>query len=82
VTQCPWKIHWAAGQEHTTQCGRNRHSDQHHRGRHPNPDSSTGYTVIQWIAGDRREYTGEWPGPCVETPGCVLHTRHKGRCAT
>jgi hypothetical protein len=80
--QCPWKIHWAKGQEHTTQCERNTHTDPNHRGNHPNPRAPGGATIIAWVAGDRREYTGGWPGPCVLTRGCVLHTGHVGRCAT
>jgi len=78
--RCPVKIHWARGQEHTTQCDRLRHTDPYHRGRYPSPHPS-GYTVISWQAGDRREYTGEWPGPCVLVKGCVLHTGHVGKCA-
>lgn len=38
-------------------------------------------TLLSWQAGDRREYTGGWPGPCTRTGGCTLHTGHHGRCA-
>ncbi len=31
---------------------------------------------------DRRTFHGEWPGPCPTTPGCVLPSGHRGRCAT
>jgi hypothetical protein len=43
--------------------------------------------VIYWHAGDRREYTGEWPGYCDRLPGmpfqggCTLPRGHQGRCA-
>lgn len=81
MTQCPWTIR--ASVDITVQCGRNKHGgDPHHRGKHTNPAAANGYTVISWLAGDRREYTGEWPGPCDKTPGCVLHLGHRGRCAT
>jgi hypothetical protein len=52
-----------------------------HRGEHPNPAAPAGYTVITWLAGDRRAFTGDWPGYCDTTPGCTLHARHHGRCA-
>jgi len=38
--------------------------------------------VLTWGAGDRREFTGDWPGLCTgKVPGCVLRTGHHGRCA-
>lgn len=81
--QCPWKIHWGVSQDSTTQCGRDAHAgDGSHRGMHPNEKAPDGYTLIQWHAGDRREYTGAWPGYCLKISGCVLHTGHHGRCAT
>jgi hypothetical protein len=36
-------------------------------------------TVLNWQAGDRREYEGEYPGPCP-TDDCVYHYGHHGRC--
>lgn len=94
--QCPWKIHWGVGQESTTQCEREEHLSyeriglaeirkerwDQHEGRHPNPAAEGGFTAVTWRAGDRREYTGEWPGPCERTPGCILHAGHLRRCAT
>lgn len=82
MTQCPWKIHWGVSQDSTTQCGKEEHGDAEHSGRHPNPAAPNGHTVIQWQRGDRREYTGPWPGPCRRMSGCVLHLGHHGRCAT
>jgi hypothetical protein len=38
-------------------------------------------TTLSWAAGDRREFTGDWPGACIATAGCTLPTRHHGRCA-
>jgi hypothetical protein len=73
--QCPWKIRWTFGQD--AQCGKPPHTDPHHRARLPN-----GITVLNWEALDRREFTGDWPGPCRLTPGCILHTGHLRGCAT
>jgi hypothetical protein len=90
---CPWKIHWGTVtspvDEFTTACG---FPAEHigkdpgtagfqHRGEHPNPAAPAGFTVITWMAGDRREFTGDWPGYCAKTPGCTLHAGHHGRCA-
>jgi hypothetical protein len=37
---------------------------------------------LSWQAGDRREFTGEWPGECTLHPaGCTLPSGHHGRCA-
>ena len=42
------------------------------------PGSQTGLT---WRAGDRREFAGDWPGPCTgRVAGCTLHAGHHGRC--
>lgn len=35
---------------------------------------------IEWMAGDRREFAGEWT-PCKRKPGCVLCDGHHGNCA-
>jgi hypothetical protein len=76
--QCPWKIRWTSGQD--AQCRKPAHEfsgDHQHEALLPN-----GITVISWFSADRREFTGEWPGPCAgRTPGCILHAGHHGRCA-
>jgi len=74
---CPWKIHYGASQELTSQCGKQEHlpGDQEHEG--PGLPQFP-YQRITWQAGDRREYTGDWPGPC---PECTLHLGHHGRHA-
>jgi len=42
--------------------------------------------IIHWFSGDRREYTGDWPGYCDKIPlppfegGCTLPLRHHGGC--
>lgn len=41
------------------------------------PGSETG---VDWKAGDRREYIGDWPGICQRSPDCNLHAGHHGRC--
>jgi hypothetical protein len=40
-------------------------------------------SVVTWLYGDRREFTGDWPGPCTENQpaGCVLPAGHHGRHA-
>lgn len=87
-SRCPWKVHWGVGQESTTQCEKPERHDwkslatRVHEGRVANPAAEAGFTVITWLGGDRREYTGEWPGPCDRTAGCILHLGHHGGCAT
>lgn len=75
--RCPWKVHFGVSQDATTQCDRESHADPDHEGPGPYFD----YQRVSWQAGDRREYTGDWPGPCPVTPGCTLHLGHHGRCA-
>lgn len=74
MAQCPWKIHYGVTQEATSECGKGGHlpADPVHEG----PGLVTGQTIT-WYAGDRREYTGEWPGPCPAQP-CILHAGHHG----
>jgi hypothetical protein len=38
-------------------------------------------SIITWEAGDRREFKGEYPGPCTRLHGCTLHDDHHGKCA-
>jgi hypothetical protein len=38
-------------------------------------------TKLNWKAGDRREFTGDWPGPCTKLTHCTFHAGHHGRCA-
>jgi hypothetical protein len=97
---CPWKIHWGVGQESTTQCDKLAHAGEVTITRGPDnrfsvetegsPDHSgpSGFVPgqrITWQAGDRREYTGDWPGPCMKlfpsSEPCILHVGHHGRCA-
>jgi hypothetical protein len=79
ASRCPWKIHWGTGQESTTQCDRPEHdvtADPDHEG----PTGVMDGQRVTWVAGDRREYTGEWPGLCPDQP-CILHAGHRGRHA-
>lgn len=39
-------------------------------------------TQVEWMDDDRRSFTGDWPGACTRTPGCVLPATHPRRCAT
>jgi hypothetical protein len=56
-------------------------------GEHEGPSGVMPGQVIIWRAGDRREFTGDWPGYCTRLPGqplsggCTLHHGHHGRCA-
>ena len=91
---CQWKIHWGTGQESTTQCAKPEHvyalTVTPEAGRYsvafagePEHEGPTGVhpgQKITWQAGDRREYTGDWPGPCPHQP-CILHLGHHGRHA-
>lgn len=76
MSRCPWKIRWTFGQD--AQCDKAGHppGSIRHESKLPN-----GVTTLSWHAGDRREFTGDWPGPCTKLAGCVLHTGHHGRCA-
>lgn len=108
---CPWKVRWTTGQdaacdleEHLT--GRRMHNDdgvevqvaepsEVHHATVRNYAYPGSVTELQWLAGDRREFTGEWPGPCRKldydpgsgarteqmAAGCTLHAGHHGRCA-
>lgn len=38
-------------------------------------------TLITWHEDDRRNYHGEWPGPC-EDSDCILPWKHRGAHAT
>lgn len=41
-----------------------------------------GVTELTWMAGDRGEFQGAWPGLCSgRVPGCPLPAGHHGRCA-
>lgn len=92
--QCPYKIRWTFDTD--TQCSKPAHVRNFTVAQLPDGRLSVGYDgdgdhegpsgytpgqVISWHAGDRREYTGDWPGPCTKTRGCTLHTEHFGRCA-
>lgn len=96
--RCQWKIRWTFGtdaqceREHhvdsvvITPEPDGRYSavtigdgqpDTHEHLAHISPSQH-----VHWQAGDRREFTGDWPGPCEgKVPGCVLHAGHHGRCA-
>ena len=98
MTRCPWKIRWTFGSDaqcerdlHIDKVVIETHPD----GRYDVttigdglPDTHVhrfraGVTELTWNAGDRREFTGDWPGPCDRglRNGCTLHAGHHGRCA-
>ena len=93
MTRCPWKIRWTSGQD--ARCDKDQHvshvvvtalpdgrsavdyeGDPGHASKLPN-----GVTTLSWETGDRREFTGYWPGPCPVLASCTLHLGHHGRCA-
>ena len=97
--QCPWTIRWGTSAETTTRCTR---ADGHTDVREPDTREREPYVLsanehfgqgitpgqtIHWYAGDRREYTGNWPGYCQKLGpaafkgGCTLPDGHHGRCA-
>ena len=94
--RCPWTVRWGLTAEHTTQCDRPEHVWNVHilpagdRGKyrveyqgdpsHSGPSGVHRGQVVTWQTGDRREYTGMWPGAC-RFPRCVLPAGHHGRCA-
>lgn len=95
--RCPWKIKWGINEYQVAACRK----DDHVTGRQalvkgtyrdvaePDPEhegpAGNGITMIHWYSGDRREYTGDWPGLCGregDGPGrCSLPANHHGRCA-
>lgn len=97
MTQCPWKIHWGVGLEQTTRCEKEEHLPveiigevcvEIREGEHEGPTGIFPDQKVIWQAGDRREFTGDWPGFCTKLPGkpytgggCTLHVGHHGRCA-
>jgi hypothetical protein len=80
VAACPWKIHWGTELEATTQCDLPAGHLEHGIDGHEGPTGYLHGQRVSWKAGDRREYTGEWPGPCPHQP-CILHKGHHGRHA-
>jgi hypothetical protein len=77
---CPWSIRWTFNQD--IRCGKKAHkpADSEHRGVVMDYAYPGSRTEITWQAGDRREFTGDWPGPCPKG-SCTLHAGHHGRCA-
>lgn len=81
---CPWKIRYGTTAEATTQCDSPPHEGDHSGPGlvHLFPDQR-----ITWLAGDRREYQGEWPGYCggddfqSALGNCVMPLGHRGRHA-
>jgi len=71
--RCPFKMKWSVVDG---QCDKEEHlpADTAHH-------IQMGPTSITWLAGDRREFEGEWPGPCTRTKGCLLPLNHPKGCA-
>jgi hypothetical protein len=82
-TRCPVKIRYGVSAGTHTQCDQDAdHLQAGDADTHEGPGlPEFPYQRIIWYPGDRREYTGEWPGPCDKVPGCILHLGHHGRCA-
>lgn len=98
MSRCPWSIRYGTSAETSTQCDKDEHLSQdriglmtveRREGEHSGPGLSQfpGQRIV-WQAGDRREYTGDWPGYCIALPGpphggggCCLPAGHHGRHA-
>lgn len=82
---CPWKIRYGTSAETTSECTEPPghigvapgNAGKQHRGHGLLPEQ-----VVTWLAADRREYTGDWPGYCggssfEDASGtCVLPAGH------
>lgn len=89
MTTCPWSLRWTWDTD--ARCEKPVHlsepvaagDDMEHEGAIRNFAYAGSVTKLSWMAGDRREFTGTWPGPCTdnEPAGCILHTGHHGRHA-
>ena len=93
--QCPWTVRWGVMADSTTRCDKPAHvpedtpleamSEDEYT--HAGPSGVYPGQRVEWLAGDRREYTGKWPGYCdkIAKPafggGCCLPLGHHGRCA-
>jgi hypothetical protein len=76
---CPFSIRWGRGRD--TACEREEHlpGDPEHSGTVYGGGAPV--TTVTWLAGDRREYPGPWPGNCGGHLGlCPLPAGHNGRC--
>lgn len=99
MSRCPYSIRYGTSSETTSQCDKEEHlhlalllpamgaNAPHDHSKHEGPGLPQFPSQrIQWIAGDRREYTGDWPGYCTKLPGapfmggCCLPQGHRGRC--
>ena len=84
MSQCSTKLAWrnplgsadihidCAKEEHLSKVAQSAavaDANRQHEGRWLN-------TLVSWLEGDRREYTGEFPGWCAHTEGCVLPRGH------
>jgi hypothetical protein len=77
--RCPWKIRYGASEETTSQCDQpeGHLEEPDSNGNHDGPGlAEFPYQRVNWPAGDRREYTGAWPGYC----GGADFTAAAGRC--
>jgi hypothetical protein len=82
VTGCPWKIRPFPNPTEL-QCEREEHLDppvpprEEHRMVLKDYAEAGSESHISWLAGDRREFTGDWPGYCgLGSPPCVLPAGH------
>lgn len=64
---CDHGLRWG---DITVSCAREMGHDDDHQG-------SLHATKIGWLDGDRRDFTGDDPGPCPST-SCILPNGHPG----
>jgi hypothetical protein len=94
MTACPYKIR-PFPNDTELQCGKDEHLrlDQQDTEPGQTPEHAAtlrdyahpgSVTEVTWLAGDRREFTGDWPGYCRALGhyrDSTLPAGHKGRCA-
>jgi len=83
-TECPWAIRPFPGPAEIgcEKPASHLPDDQQHAGALHDYAYPGAVTNITWLAGDRREFEGAWPGYCRNLgESCALPEGHHGRCA-
>jgi hypothetical protein len=86
LNRCPYKIRWTFGQDADCQKAVHLPADVTASPMDPRLEHEAlignGATKLTWHSGDRREFMGDWPGPCPGSgQGCTLHIGHHGNHA-
>lgn len=84
--QCPWSMRPSPNLPQVD-CEKPPHvpDDEHHEGVWRDVAYEGSRTELGWLAGDRREFTGPWPGYCRKPQSsgydCTLPAGHPRLCA-